>query len=464
MNKSFWMAKGDGHITDAGSAFDSSSIIEQKRAHQWFGNAAESELFPNKKQAIQTPNNKSSLGISTANFGSWHSGFQSAPNQLIDRLFGSETSVNFAEGNVSPVGMNDSRIGRKSIDDHFDDASIDLSISQAIEDSATCLSYGGFRKAKISPIRDSDNGMATQKKHSFNRERCSDISAVQAFSRENESDFISMSQAYDKGDDNITLMGHLYNRGDTHIGLAGSAYVKGDENVISIVDTFSKGDANMISFGGFHDEHDIMHVGRPISGYDPSYNHSSGQTSDAPARGEKEFDASNVNAVIDATPIAKPRPESASKSKPEFKTTKKEAPNSFPSNVRSLISTGMLDGVPVKYISLSREELRGVIKGSGYLCGCQSCNYSKVLNAYEFERHATCKTKHPNNHIYFENGKTIYQIVQELRSTPESLLFDTIQTVFGAPINQKAFRIWKESFQAATRELQRIYGKEELNL
>ncbi|KAL0436825.1 UNVERIFIED_CONTAM: hypothetical protein Sradi_0390400 [Sesamum radiatum] len=109
-------------------------------------------------------------------------------------------------------------------------------------------------------------------------------------------------------------------------------------------------------------------------------------------------------------------------------------------------------------------ELRGIIKGSGYLCGCQSCNYSKALNAYEFERHAGCKTKHPNNHIYFENGKTIYQIVQELRSTPESMLFDAIQTVTGSPINQKAFRTWKESFQAATRELQRIYGKEELNL
>ena len=67
----------------------------------------------------------------------------------------------------------------------------------------------------------------------------------------------------------------------------------------------------------------------------------------------------------------------------------------------------------------------------------------KVLNAYEFERHAGSKTKHPNNLIYFENGKTIYQIVQELRSAPESLLFDTIQTVFGAPIKQKSFRIWK---------------------
>lgn len=128
--------------------------------------------------------------------------------------------------------------------------------------------------------------------------------------------------------------------------------------------------------------------------------------------------------------------------------------------------------LPAIFLRLIIKELRGIIKGSGYLCGCQPCNYSKasyslyffihiaffacvlilqlythlkVLNAYEFERHAGCKTKHPNNHIYFENGKTIYQITQELRSTPQSLLFDAIQTVTGSPINQKAFRIWKGS-------------------
>lgn len=80
----------------------------------------------------------------------------------------------------------------------------------------------------------------------------------------------------------------------------------------------------------------------------------------------------------------------------------------------------------------------------------------KTLNAYEFERHAGCKTKHPNNHIYFENGKTIYQIVQELRSTPESMLFDAIQTVTGSPINQKAFRIWKGNKNAVSCLVGRI--------
>lgn len=65
------------------------------------------------------------------------------------------------------------------------------------------------------------------------------------------------------------------------------------------------------------------------------------------------------------------------------------------------------------------------------------------LNAYEFERHAGCKTKHPNNHIYFDNGKTIYAVVQELKNTQQEMLFDTIQTITGSPINQKNFRIWK---------------------
>jgi ribonuclease I len=67
----------------------------------------------------------------------------------------------------------------------------------------------------------------------------------------------------------------------------------------------------------------------------------------------------------------------------------------------------------------------------------------QVLNAYEFERHANCKTKHPNNHIYFENGKTIYAVVQELKNTPQEMLFNAIETVTGSAINQKNFLSWK---------------------
>ncbi|XP_048233814.1 uncharacterized protein LOC8261608 isoform X2 [Ricinus communis] len=428
MNKGFWIGKGD----DENSQYDNPSRIEPKRSHQWFVDAAQPELFPNKKQALQTPNTITSSGISSANVPSWNnpSTFQSIPNQFIHRLFGPDTtsSVNYAERTICP-----------ETDDS--NASVSLSISHCMEDPE-CLSYSGFRKVKVNQVKDSENCILDLKGHSFINENNSDIPTDQAFNRENESSFISI--------------------GDAHIVATCPTYIKGDDNAISISDAYGKEEGNMISFGEFHDAHDMIAVGRPISSYAQSYDESSVQTPEAVQ--QKEFDASDAHATASNTRVAKSKTESVSRNKPEVKTGRKEAPNSFPSNVRSLISTGMLDGVPVKYIALSREELRGVIKGSGYLCSCQSCNYSKVLNAYEFERHAGCKTKHPNNHIYFENGKTIYQIVQELRSTPESMLFDVIQTVFGAPINQKSFRIWKESFQAATRELQRIYGKEELNL
>ncbi|KAJ4725875.1 putative DNA binding protein [Melia azedarach] len=465
-NKGFWMAKGTDHVTDGDAAFDNSSSIETKRSHQWFASSGESELFPNKKQAVQAANNKSSVGVSNSDVPCWGntSSFQSVPNQFIGRLFGSESarSVNFTERNVSSVGINDIR--RKGIEDHFGEhAAVGLSISHAMEDpEASCFNYGGLRKVKVNQVKDSNNGMHALKEHSFDRESNNALSPGQAYTKESQSSYMTLAQEYNKEDDSVTLMGHTYNRGDGHIRSAGNTYCKADDNALSLSETYSKEDTSIISFVGFHDEHEIIPVGQPISSYDSSYDQSSIQTSEATP--ENQLNVSNANAVAASPRLVKSKPETVSKNKPEFKSSKKEAPNSFPSNVRSLISTGMLDGVPVKYISLSREELRGVIKGSGYLCGCQSCNYSKVLNAYEFERHAGCKTKHPNNHIYFENGKTIYQIVQELRSTPESLLFDTIQTVFGAPINQKSFRIWKESFQAATRELQRIYGKEELNL
>lgn len=390
------MAKG----ADGDPSFDNPSRIEPKRSHQWFVDAAEPELFPNKKQALQalqTPNSTSSSQVSCTNISSWDnpSGFQSVQNQFIHRFFGPETarSVNFSERTICPA-MDDSN------------ASVSLSMSHTFEDPEACLSYNGFRKVKVNQVKDIDNSVHDPKGHSFINESSIDISEGHTFNRENESSFISMGQAYDKEDGNVTLMAHSYNR-DPHIVSTCAAYMKGDDNSNPISDTYSKEDANMISFGGFHDARDIIPVGRPISSYDQSYNQPSVQTPEAVR--EKELDTSNANAAASNTRVAKSKPESVSKNKQEVKTARKEAPNSFPSNVRSLISTGMLDGVPVKYVSLAREvcslesfcsfchlfvyqvcdllilcaecqkELRGIIKGSGYLCSCQSCNYSKVI-------------------------------------------------------------------------------------
>ncbi|XP_030524118.1 uncharacterized protein LOC115736524 isoform X2 [Rhodamnia argentea] len=457
MDKSFWVAKG----AERDPTFDNPSRIETKRAHRWLADSGEAEFFSSKKHAVQSPSAQSISRISHSDIPAWESlaSFQPTSNQFVDRLFGSETirPVDFAERSISLVEIGGANLSEKDSDEQFDDdISVGLSISQSTEDPEMCLSYIGIRKVKVNQVKDSETGIHGLKINSFDRENHIDMHSGLAYDRRNEMAIIPMGQTYNKDIKNVDLMRHTCEE-YAQIRSRDSTYHKGDPTVVSITDAY-KEESGIISFDDFNCQRDIIPLGRSVGGLDESDSRSLLQISKADGR--KQVDASNVN----VTRVVKSRSDFVSKNKPESKPSRKETPNSFPSNVRSLISTGMLDGVPVKYVSVSREELRGIIKGSGYLCGCQSCNYSKVLNAYEIERHAGCKTKHPNNHIYFENGKTIYQIVQELRSTPESMLFDTIQTVFGAPINQKSFRIWKESYQAATRELQRIYGKEELKL
>ncbi|KAH6799896.1 DNA-binding protein [Perilla frutescens var. hirtella] len=126
--------------------------------------------------------------------------------------------------------------------------------------------------------------------------------------------------------------------------------------------------------------------------------------------------------------------------------------DSFFGNVVSLTSTGMLDGAPVSYLSASREkELRGIIKGASYVCGCEKCNYSKELTANEFEIHAGCKTGHANDHIHLGNGKSLHKVAKELKNTPSATLCVAVQTLLGDSLNQEAFDSWKESFEAARK-------------
>ncbi|MCD7453953.1 hypothetical protein HAX54_022765 [Datura stramonium] len=128
----------------------------------------------------------------------------------------------------------------------------------------------------------------------------------------------------------------------------------------------------------------------------------------------------------------------------ELKMSKKVTSDAYPTNVKKLLSTGILEGARVKYISTSgKRELLGIIKDYGYLCGCSLCNFSKVLSAYEFEVHAGGKTRHPNNHIYLENGKPIYRIIQELKTAPLSQLEEVVKDVAGSSINERYLEAWK---------------------
>ncbi|CAB67675.1 putative protein [Arabidopsis thaliana] len=130
------------------------------------------------------------------------------------------------------------------------------------------------------------------------------------------------------------------------------------------------------------------------------------------------------------------------------KMLKKIDSTNFLSNVKKLLGTGILDGARVKYLSTSAaRELQGIIHSGGYLCGCTACDFSKVLGAYEFERHAGGKTKHPNNHIYLENGRPVYNVIQELRIAPPDVLEEVIRKVAGSALSEEGFQAWKGSFQ-----------------
>ncbi|KAF9620650.1 hypothetical protein IFM89_013676 [Coptis chinensis] len=460
-NKGFWMKSGSV-FPDGEMPYDTSFRIEPKRHHQWFLDASDTELLPSKKSAVEGSDNRPISGVPNVNV-SWESpsSFQSLPGHFTDRLFGEPPrTIDFGGRNFQSVNAGNMDIGRRGIEDHYEnDASIALSMSHTMQDPGPCLSYGGIRKVRVNQVKDNDNGMSMQIPYS--RGECNTIS-FSGFqeAREKNPPSCRPNQVNDSGNG---MSVQMFNRFDSNT-ISFSGYqdeheasvhsVKDSDSIMSmqLSNTFNKGDSSTISFSGFP-------VEPGMSNYDLLVRQSSLQQSEVLK--EKEVSDTTTDLVASATPVATA---SAPKAKSEPKVSKKVPPNNFPSNVRSLLNTGMLDGVPVKYISWQHEELGGVIKGSGYLCGCKSCNYSQALNAYEFEKHAGTKTKHPNNHIYFENGKTIYAIVQELKSTPHNMLFDAIQNCTGSQINQKAFKTWKESFQAATRELERIYGKDLLKL
>ncbi|EPS71022.1 hypothetical protein M569_03737, partial [Genlisea aurea] len=128
----------------------------------------------------------------------------------------------------------------------------------------------------------------------------------------------------------------------------------------------------------------------------------------------------------------------------ELKMSKKVFPEYFPRSVRKLLSTRILEGANVKYVTASGEnEISGIIKDHGFLCGCGDCNFSKVVSPFEFEQHAGARTRHPNDHIYLENGKSISSIIHELRAAPLGSVEVLIKAMAGSAVNEQYFQVWR---------------------
>ncbi|KAG6397051.1 hypothetical protein SASPL_143212 [Salvia splendens] len=235
---------------------------------------------------------------------------------------------------------------------------------------------------------------------------------------------ISVDPAYspNKGDTHITFEGQQ----DAAVYSLGALYHNENSSILSMSEHSRKGDETTILYGGFQNiVEEMERSGRLITSYGGLLNQSSAHSSE----GLGQKDTTDQLSENDISPSS-PRPDDAAKNK---------------------------------------KNLRGVVKGTGYMCSCKDCKLSRVSVFYAFidtllllSIMLVAKPNTPNNHIYFENGKTIYAAVQELKSTPQEMLFDVMLNITGSAVNQKNFDIWKASYQAATKELNRNYGKDDL--
>ncbi|KAA8544144.1 hypothetical protein F0562_022220 [Nyssa sinensis] len=123
----------------------------------------------------------------------------------------------------------------------------------------------------------------------------------------------------------------------------------------------------------------------------------------------------------------------------EMKMSKKIALQKFPTKLKELLETGLLEGLPVQYLRGSKvrrpaeKGLRGIIRGSGILCSCDMCGGTKVVTPNQFELHAGSSNKRPPEYIYLENGNTLRDVLNACKDAPMEMLEVTIQNVIGFP-------------------------------
>ncbi|CAN6974535.1 unnamed protein product [Brassica oleracea var. botrytis] len=429
-----------------------SSRMELKRIHQWLTQeeSTGSELFSNKRQVVETDSGSRTSFLTPPLMSAWDSSL--VPNFLFDPA-NAQHSSHLLGRYISPLNQEVLHGSSLNLD----------TIRKVTVNNQVCESQN--MPQSMLQFYDSTPSFG---------QTCSSIDKSFTLPGPNLS--------YDKGDENVFSTFHPFGKGVESFALMGQSLQKADYNIFS----YNKGHENVMSNANV-----VFSQGCEMAFMVPSQekaDKNSDQTSQEVRRQTISFgNYQKETTMVSPVPVIasfenfshSPAEDNMSSQYPPYanssrvdtflppkskdsKTAKKgSTTNTFPSNVKSLLSTGMFDGVTVKYYSWSREKnLIGVIKGTGYLCGCSDCNLNKVLNAYEFEQHANCKTKHPNNHIYFENGKTIYGVVQELKNTPQEKLFDAIQNVTGSDINRTNFNTWKASYHVASLELQRIYGKD----
>ncbi|XVF19831.1 hypothetical protein REPUB_Repub11eG0144500 [Reevesia pubescens] len=130
---------------------------------------------------------------------------------------------------------------------------------------------------------------------------------------------------------------------------------------------------------------------------------------------------------------------------PEINVSTKFLRN-FPTKLKDLLDSGMLEGVNVRYARSSKvtrasgsNGLRGVIKGFGILCSCSACKGVEVITPTLYEIHAGSSNKRPTEYIYLENGHTLRDVMSACKENSLTTLENALQMVIGSSMKKSSF-------------------------
>ncbi|KAJ4843843.1 hypothetical protein Tsubulata_042770 [Turnera subulata] len=116
----------------------------------------------------------------------------------------------------------------------------------------------------------------------------------------------------------------------------------------------------------------------------------------------------------------------------------------FPSKLKDLLDTGILDGMKVKYLrsykskATGTTELCGVVKGFGILCFCDDCKGDQVVAPTMFELHAKSANKRPPEYIFLENGNSLRDVLNACKNATLETLEEALRLSTGLTALRKS--------------------------
>lgn len=333
---------------------DARRVTELKRSHPWFMDAPEPELVCNKKKAVEDVNNRAVSGTPDMNISLWENSpnFQSGSGLFTDCLYGPELAgtYNFAARNMSPVGASDFNFESSSLEKQVRcNSSILLSVSHDVDNPTSFLNYGAG-KYLVNQVAD------------YNRVPENVFGRGITCNKVNES-FISPGPIFDTGSGNIIPVGPTHDKVNTNVISMETTYEKVNSSISSMDHKYNKGEGSYIYFEGFqYDPEANNPSSRIFSSYDLLMSQPLVQPFEVPPQAPrlKDLVLPNSEPSVNVSATSTSQNDATAKTKVQKKTTAQKTPsnvsqNNFPSNAKSLLATGIFDGVPVKYVSWSRD-------------------------------------------------------------------------------------------------------------